>query len=166
MFLGDLKERLLVKVNIPNDEDACWLWIKPTHLRYPRIASGCMGLGVLSINRASWLVHKGPIPEDLNVLHTCDNTKCINPKHLFLGTQDDNVQDMITKGRQSFGNDRPAFGEDNPASILTTPEVIKIKRHIAEGKLKVKEIAVLFNVSRQAITNIKTGIRWSHVDGN
>jgi hypothetical protein len=162
MFLGDLRERLLPKAHITDNEDDCWLW-KNTSRRYGNIASGCAGLGILQAHRASYLVHIGPIPNGLNVLHSCDNTLCINPKHLFLGTQADNVDDMIHKGRQSFGGDRPKFGEDNPVALLTTNEVIEIKKLLAEGKLMVKEIATMFKVSRQAITNIKTGRRWSHI---
>ena len=53
----------------------------------------------VGVHRISWIIHKGPIPNALCVLHRCDNPPCVNPDHLFLGTQLDNIQDCIEKGR-------------------------------------------------------------------
>lgn len=81
-------------------ENGCWIWDG-------YVNAG--GYGTISwqkrprrTHRFSWEVHKGAIPEELYVLHRCDNRRCCNPEHLFLGTQKDNMQDMIAKGRQNL----------------------------------------------------------------
>ncbi len=76
----------------------CWQWTASKHKTKNR---GCFHINGKSIeaHRASWLINKGLIPSDLSVLHTCDNPSCVRPTHLFLGTQADNMKDMVQKGR-------------------------------------------------------------------
>lgn len=79
----------------------CWEWCGNKH----DFGYGMLGLKINGkwksegAHRISWRIHKGQIPEGLNVLHSCDNPECTNPNHLFLGTQLDNLQDMLNKGR-------------------------------------------------------------------
>lgn len=94
-----LKE--LYKINKNTD---CWEW-KGTLIN--------KGYGWLRCNKRRWLAHRlsyiinnGEIPKDKEILHICDNRKCINPKHLRLGTRKDNIQDMIKKGRMN--KERPS----------------------------------------------------------
>ncbi len=92
-----LKERFDEKW-IPVTETGCWLWT--AHVRtkgYGRIIVNCK---VKHAHRVSWELHKGPIPDGLCVLHKCDVPSCVNPDHLWLGTDKDNTQDMIKKGRK------------------------------------------------------------------
>jgi hypothetical protein len=86
--------------------DGCWEWTGAVNSR-----NG--GYGVIGISgsrkltvthRLSWEIHHGPIPDGLWVLHRCDNRKCCNPEHLFLGTHADNMRDMTAKGRQANQN--------------------------------------------------------------
>lgn len=82
---------------IIKDKDSCWNW-----------TMSCSGIGYGSFalkrkttyaHRIAWVLTNGQIPDGLLLCHTCDNIKCINPNHLFLGTQKDNLQDMSAKGR-------------------------------------------------------------------
>jgi hypothetical protein len=81
-----------------NKTDDCWLWMGSRNaLRY---GYGVYGKGGKYAHRLSWEIHHGrPIPPGMNILHRCDNPPCVNPDHLFLGTQADNVVDMVRKGR-------------------------------------------------------------------
>lgn len=76
----------------------CWLWTGATNGRYGKISRG-PGLGLVGAHRASWEIHVGPIPPGMQVLHRCDVTNCVRPDHLFLGTNQDNTNDKVAKGR-------------------------------------------------------------------
>ncbi len=82
--------------------DGCWLWTGPIRGRGPYGGIGITGTPNKSIgaHQFSFLIHHGQIPLGLCVCHTCDNPSCVNPDHLFLGTQVDNIRDMVGKGRQ------------------------------------------------------------------
>lgn len=104
-------------------------------------------------HRLSWELHCGPIPDDLQVLHRCDNRRCCNPGHLFLGTQADNVKDMIEKGR----NDR---GEAVSTSKLTEAQVKEIRFSSKPQDL----LAAEFGISQAHVSNVQTGKRWKHIE--
>lgn len=118
-------ERFEAKVN-RSGPGGCWLWTgAPVARGYGRIGFGKTGKGgtVMYAHRFSWELHNGPILDGLNVLHHCDNPPCVNPSHLFLGTQGDNVTDMVQKGRHK--NSRKT--ECKRGHALTTGN-IKINR--------------------------------------
>jgi hypothetical protein len=107
-------------------------------------------------SRISYVIFNGCIG-DLNVLHSCDNVLCINPKHLWLGTPADNSQDMLNKGREA-----PQDGENNNAAKLNNEKVASIKKDITQG-VKQYKIALKYGVCKQTITLIKQGKIWGHV---
>lgn len=118
------KEKLLANIEI--NENGCWIW-KKYCLPY--------GYGRLRINdkmylshRLSWEGFNGDIPIGFHVCHKCDTENCINPNHLFLGTDQDNSDDKIRKGRSKH-----LFGIDNPNSKLTENKVVEIRKLIDEG---------------------------------
>ena len=89
--------RFFSRVTKESDQLGCWEWIGTiTNEGY-----GVFGVegGFSSAHRFSWKIHYGDIPDGLLVLHKCDNRKCVNPEHLFLGTHQDNMRDKIAKGR-------------------------------------------------------------------
>lgn len=103
-------------------------------------------------HRVAYEIYKGEIPENLFVMHSCDNRKCVNPDHLSLGTFDDNMIDMVKKSRQ-------ASGERNSHAKLTNEQVLKI-REIAKPH---NAIAKEFNVSRTTVSEIKARKIWKHI---
>ena len=112
-------------------------------------------------HRASWEIYHGEIPEGICVLHKCDNPRCSNPEHLFLGTIQDNNLDMMQKNRNPMLNKQ---GEQHLNAKLKDKQVIEIKKLLQE-KLTQKEIAKMFDVERTTISNIKRNTTWKHVGG-
>jgi len=110
------------------------------------------------VHRVSWELTNGEIPKGLCVLHHCDNRKCVNPDHLFLGTQYDNMQDMIEKGRK-----RPTYGSGHGMSKLTEEQVIEIRSRMRCGGDLQKNLAVEFGISKQLISCIVLRTRWTHI---
>ena len=97
---GSLSERLWVRVDKRGPDD-CWLWIG--RLRsdgYARLRVSSKGEERILAHRATWEEVNGPVPDGLCVLHRCDVRHCVNPAHLWLGTQTENIADMDAKGRR------------------------------------------------------------------
>lgn len=105
----------------------------------------------------AWALTHGPIPRGLSVLHHCDNPPCCNPgpRHLFVGTQIDNVNDMIAK-------DRNVRGSRVGTSVLTDDAVATIKSRLRDGMTQT-ELASQSDVSQSAISSIARGLTWRHV---
>ena len=88
---------------VKNEITRCWIWTGPKHggkkapTGYGQMTRKELK-GSVPAHRVSWLLHKGPIPEGLMVCHTCDNRICVNPDHLYLGTNADNMRDRSQRG--------------------------------------------------------------------
>lgn len=114
---------------------------------YGRISAGKPSK-YMTAHRASWEAFKGPIPAGIQVLHHCDNKICVNPDHLFLGNQKDNMQDMLHKGRGNSKGQRPSrWGQKHPMARLTDEQVSKLRLRIGNGenrRLLAKEYGISY----------------------
>lgn len=88
----------------------CWLWLGPISHGYGRFTL----VGERKTHRISWVLHYGPIPNGLYILHLCDNKPCVNPQHLQLGTQSENIRQAVERGRHARA------GGASPASKAAT----------------------------------------------
>ena len=138
------------KSYVINVKTGCWEWTKTINpggygITYkknkPTVAS-----------RASWELYKGNIPKGMVVCHRCDNRKCVNPDHLFVGTQKENIQDALSKNRFSTG-------ERNGSAKLNHKKVEEIRNCTRVFETK-KEEAKFFGVSRKTIYSIKRNLTW------
>src|SRR6185369_15948414 len=139
-IVGDLPRRFWSYVDKSGD---CWLWAGSTFWT---------GYGQLRLNNTSATAHRiaweltfGPIPDGLFVCHKCDVRLCCNPAHLFLGTAQENVDDMMRKGR--YTRDRKySRGSHRPQSKLTESQVVEIVQLVREGNSQ-NIVAKMFGVS-------------------
>ncbi len=138
---------LVDKIRPSEDDSGCWLW---------EGATGSDGYGrvrrqgtTYSSHRFAYELFKGPIPDDLCVMHRCDVPLCVNPTHLVLGTKADNSRDMLRKGRS--GNTEPK---------LSFEEVQEVRKLLLDGATK-GEICEKFDLCRSTVQDIEAGVSWN-----
>jgi hypothetical protein len=140
----------------------CWEWTGCKHTAgYGMINMGGRYGRIERAHRLSWIIHFGPIPDKLCVCHHCDNRKCVNPDHLFLGSRSDNNRDMKLKGRCDRIK-RPR-GERSGNSKLTESDIVNIRMEYSKTKPLLRELSVKYGVSPQQIYRIVTRKSWAHV---
>ena len=146
-----LAHRFWEKVRVST---GCWLWGASRDTKgYGSI--GLFGRGTLArASRVAWLLSNGPIPAGQHVLHSCDNPPCVNPDHLFLGTNLDNAADMLAKGREAH-----LSGERNGRARLTRGQVAEIRHARAVGA-GYRALAEQYGVSEGTIWWILSGRHW------
>ena len=122
----------------------CWLWTAGKSGGY-----GVVGHNSQKAHRVAWELTIGPIPQGMQVLHRCDNPPCVNPEHLFLGTNHDNMLDRQAKGRT-----KNLFTSDtHPFKVLDSAD-IRMIRTLRRSGWKQRELAVVFGVSRGHIAQL------------
>ena len=134
-------------------ESGCWLWLGT--LSEKGYGTKNIFGKIMRAHRLSYMVHKGDIPDDLIVRHTCDIPCCINPEHLIVGTNADNNQDRMNRGRG-------ASGEKVGTSKLTDDVVAEI--FLAEGTYR--DIADRYGINNTNVSLIKNRKSWKHVTQN
>lgn len=131
---------------------SCWVWTGATIPRKWNYGTMWASGRKIAAHRFSWLLHRGPISGALRVLHRCDNPRCVNPSHLFLGYDRENQDDMWAK-------DRGARSERHPNTKLTDEQCQEIVTRFAAGGLTYTDLAAAYRVSRGTIHLIVTGQR-------
>jgi len=148
--MADTLERFWSKASI-GATDECWEWLAS---KLPAGYGRFWIAGKLCYaHRLSWQLAYGDIPDGMDVCHHCDNPDCVNPRHLFIGTRADNMQDAVNKGRVHLG-------EADGMSKLTREDVLGIRKLLVEGKRTQREIGADFGVSQMTVSYINTGQRW------
>lgn len=149
--------------------DGCWDWTGSVYSN---------GYGQFKLNgktrlshRLSYVLHH-PLTinlfeghREICVCHRCDNRRCVNPSHLFLGSCADNVMDCASKGRRFCGdrNSEKIKGEDNGRVILTETQVREIRMKYANGSITQLQLALEYGVKRTTISKIIRRETWSHL---
>ena len=148
-----LIDQFLSRVNPGPERDSCWLWTGST-------IKG--GYGVLYpggktevASRISYSLFRGPIPDGLFVLHSCDNPPCVNPLHLNLGTQKENARQREERNRGNHPK-----GSAHGRAIVTESQVKKIRKRAGQTNVS---LGAEFGVSPSTISLIRHRKRWSHV---
>ena len=170
-----IAERFAEKVAV-GGPDECWLWTGvPTRKGYGEMRIGGRVGRSVRAHRLAWQLTNGPIPDGLHVLHTCDNPPCVNPAHLWVGTNQDNVDDRERKGRNthvfltgalSLSRSRPEVmprGEQHGMHKLTAPDVLEIRRRYPLGRVTRPRLATEYGVGETAIANVLNGKTWRHL---
>jgi len=149
------KERFLKYVDRP--PEGCWPWKGGLN--------GYKGYGMFNYygrprlaSRVSWMLFKGDIPDGLFVCHACDNPKCVNPDHLFLGSQKDNMDDMVAKGRSNNAA-KSLPGVLHGGVKLTDADVLEIR----SASQSFRFLARRYGVSTRTIGDVKSRRSWKHV---
>lgn len=148
-------DRFWLNVLVIDDDDSCWVWTGTT---------GSHGYGVLANGtKNGYLAHRlayefqiGPIPDGYFVCHKCDNHACQRGSHLFAGTDSDNIQDAIRKGRVPTG-------EQVHNTALTNEQARQLKRERAELGTSYVRLGRKFGVSQATARNIVIGYTWRHL---
>ena len=153
----DIKDRLNRGVSHVDPESGCWIWRNPTNRDRGQIrVDGRTQLAC----RVTWKAYRGPIPRGKHVLHSCDNPRCVNPAHLWVGSHRDNMADKKAKGRA-----HRLPGQKHPMAKLTNKQAREIYALARMGGITQREIGEKYGVTNCTVSNIVRGTQWATVSG-
>lgn len=148
-----VKQRFLNKII---KTKSCWIW--NAGLFSSGYGQFFNGKNKITAHRYSYILHNGTIENNkLVVCHSCDNKKCVNPEHLFLGTQKQNIRDMMSKNRQKFGK-HP--GQLNGRAKITKKQVDEIRKKYYNEKISALKLGKEYNISESQTLRIIKKQSW------
>ena len=133
--------------------NGCWLWTAGRHGK--GYGQFYLNGRTLKAHRMAYMLTNGEIPDGMHVLHRCDVPACVNPHHLFVGTNQENVDDKVRKDRQSR-----LTGEMHPCRKLSKADVAHMRSRRSEDR---GVLASEFGVDRSTVNRIIRGASWSHL---
>lgn len=157
LTINDIRDR-----SIPEPNTGCWLWLNSTDAggygqwTAPTKYQSRSGPRLWRAHRVAFAIANGSIDLDLDVLHKCDTPSCVNPDHLVCGTHQQNMDDMMRKGRHVF---RVTRGENKGMAKITEAQMLAIR---ADGRPH-KIIADEYGISRSHVSGIKSRKFWRHI---
>jgi hypothetical protein len=150
--MTELATRFLAMTIPATDGSGCLLWTGAKNRKgYGRII---VDGKVRRAHRVAWMLAYGQPSTGMHILHRCDNPSCVNAEHLYVGTNQDNVNDMMSRGRHV-----PPRGESNGRAKLTKSDVL----HIRSSSLSSAALGKLLDVTPQAVNLVRKGINWRSV---
>lgn len=144
--------------------EGCWNWIGCTELEYGSFYRA--DKSKIHTHRMAWILECGAIPDGKWVLHHCDNRACVRASHLWLGTAQDNIADMVSKGRHLDGRKKAGEkmrGEGHFRAKLTEADVLNIRRSYSKGQVTGTELGRRYGVCQSTIHLIIHRHNWKHV---
>ena len=156
--MGRMQKSLLERFEekySPEPNSGCWLWIGCIGGQDERATIWCNGTMAYAY-RVSWELYRGKVPDGMQVLHHCDVPSCVNPDHLFVGTQSDNMQDCAKKKRVA---PNPLLGEDSNLAKLSADDV----REIRTKALPYQRYMEKFDINQTTVHQIQRRATWKHI---